>query len=374
FADAAIAQTIAEILDSEHFLLASFFFPRNDPQRGTARLLVATLAYQLAVRLPHVFREKVGLAFENDPLILTRSLEAQFKALLLHSGFLTNNHIVVIIDGLDECDDSKVYTRIVDLSFSLVRSRGIPLKILIAGRSEIEVASSFDLKSLSLLARIDLDKGYQSEEDIRHFLADKFNEIKNQHPLRAYIPESWPTSDALDTLVERSSGSHTSTVVKYITSSRHQPTHRLEIVLGIRPPKAGDSPFADLDALYRHILMGAEDVELVLKIIDFVLFCPRIFYGDISVDFVETFFSLPAGDVQFLMQNLGSLISLGDGITPYEKCPVPCIFILHASLKDYLVDQSRLKNLFLDPPKMHTHYAELCLDHIATGTTFLVPV
>ncbi|PPQ93151.1 hypothetical protein CVT25_010775, partial [Psilocybe cyanescens] len=48
----AIAQTIAEILDSQHFVLASFFFWRSDPQRGMAKLLVTTLAYQLAVKLP----------------------------------------------------------------------------------------------------------------------------------------------------------------------------------------------------------------------------------------------------------------------------------------------------------------------------------
>ncbi|PPQ85335.1 hypothetical protein CVT25_000724, partial [Psilocybe cyanescens] len=232
----AIAQTIAEILDGQHFVLASFFFWRNDPQRGTAKLLVTTLAYQLAVKLPLVFRERLGQAFENDPLITTRSLEAQFKTLLplvfrerlgqafendplittrsleaqfktlvreplvelLHSGFSTNNHIVVIIDGLDECDDPQVQARIIDLSFRLLNNRDLPLKILIASRPEMDISSSFDRKPFSTLARIALDDDYQSDEDIRHFLVDKFNEIKADHPLRSYIPIGWPAEDSLD--------------------------------------------------------------------------------------------------------------------------------------------------------------------------------
>ncbi|PPQ90663.1 hypothetical protein CVT25_004700, partial [Psilocybe cyanescens] len=243
----AIAQTIAEILDGQHIVLASFFFSRNDPERGTAIPLITTLAYQLAVKLPLVFRERLGQAFENDPLITTRSLEAQFKTLvreplleLLHSGFSTNNHIVIIIDGLDECDNPKVQAGIVDLSFRLLDSRDLPLKILIASRPEMDISSSFDRKPFYTLARIALDDDYQSAEDIRHFLADKFNEIKADHPLRSYIPIGWPAEDSLNTLVRKSSGQfiYASTVVKYVASARHRPTHRLEVVLGIKLPKA----------------------------------------------------------------------------------------------------------------------------------------
>ncbi|PPQ92644.1 hypothetical protein CVT25_014360 [Psilocybe cyanescens] len=366
----AIAQTIAEILDDQHFVLASFFFWRYDPQRGTAKLLVTTLAYQLAVKLPLVFRERLGLAFENDPLITTRSLEAQFKTLireplleLVHSGFSTNNHIVVIIDGLDECDDPQVQARIIDVSFGLLHSRDLPLKIFIASRLEMDISASFDRKPFSTLARIALDDDYQSEEDIRHFLADKFNEIKAQHRLRSYIPIDWPAEDSLDILIEKSSGQfiYASTVVKYVSSPRHRPTHRLEVVLGIQLPKAGDNPFAELDALYRHILMGVEDVDLILQIIGFViLYPPDHCYS--SVTFLEAFLSLAPGDIQLLMQNLGSLISVENH--PHYPNDAEVLTIHHASLKDYLLDPSRSKDFFLDSVKMHTYYAELCLVHM----------
>ncbi|PPQ87302.1 hypothetical protein CVT25_002052 [Psilocybe cyanescens] len=365
----AIAQTIAEILHGQHYFLATFFFLRNDPHRGVAKLLVTTLAYQLAVKLPPVFRERVALTFEQDPLIVTKSLEAQFMALvreplleLLHSGFSSNNNVVVIIDGLDECDDPNVQARIIDLSFNILDSRDLPLKILIASRPEVDILSSFDRKPFSVLARIALDRDYQSAEDIRHFLADKFNEIKVDHPLRSYIPIGWPGEDSLDTLVQKSSGQfiYTSTVVKYVASARHRPTHRLEIVLGIQLPKAGDNPFAELDALYRHILMGVEDVDLILQIIGFVVLHPPSYNYD-AVTFIEAFLSLAPGDVQLLMQNVGSLISVEIHHRQPDGAEVFIVRILHASLKDYLLDQSRSKDFFLDCLKMHTLYAELCL-------------
>ncbi|PPQ93115.1 hypothetical protein CVT25_003350 [Psilocybe cyanescens] len=366
----AIAQTIAEILDGQHFFLASFFFGRNDPQRGTAKLLVTTLAYQLAVKLPPMFRERLGLAFEKDPLINTRSLEAQFKALireplleLLQFFSSTKKHIVVIIDGLDECEDTKVQARIIDLSFNLLRGRDIPLKILIVSRPEMDISASFDTKPFYTLARIALDDDYQSEEDIRHFLEDKLNEINTQHRLRSYIPIGWPADDSLDTLVQKSSGQfiYASTVVKYVASPRHRPMHRLDVVLGIQLPKAGDSPFAELDALYRQILMGVEDVDLVLQIIGFVVLHPPNFFN--SVAFIEAFFSLAPGDVQLLMQDLSSLISV-ENHPCYSDGSMSTVRLLHAFLKDYLLDQSRSKDFFLDRVKMHTQYAELCLAHM----------
>ncbi|PPQ81454.1 hypothetical protein CVT25_013368 [Psilocybe cyanescens] len=367
----AIAQTIAEILQGQHFFLASFFFARNDPQRGTAKWLVTTLAYQLAAKLPQVFRERVALTFEQDPLIVTRSLETQFLVLvreplleLLHSGFSTSNRIVFIIDGLDECDDPKVQARIVDLSFSLLHHLDLPLKILVASRPEMYISSSFDENPFSMLARTTLDHNYQSDRDIRHFLVDKFNEIKTRHRLRSYIPIGWPTENSVNTLVRKSSGQfiYASTVVKYVASARHRPTHRLEVILGIHPPSEGDNPFAELDELYRHILMGVEDVDLMLQIIGFVVLHPPRYFN--SVTFIEAFFSLAPGDVQLLMQNLGSLILVENHPdNPYGE-EVITVRILHASLKDYLLDQSRSKDFYLDHLKMHTQYAELCLAHM----------
>ena len=77
---------------------------------------------------------------------------------------------------------------------------------------------------------------------------DSFHEIATTHPSKMYIPSRWPTKDVLSTLVRKSSGQFifAATVVKHISSNRHQPTRRLEIILGMQPSR-NDRPFAELD-------------------------------------------------------------------------------------------------------------------------------
>ena len=118
----AIAQTIAEMCEDKMILLASFFFSRNDPSRSNVKPLIATIAYQITLNLPHV-REGILGAIERDPLIFSKSLAVQFKSLivaplqpLVEAGFFKEptSHHLVIIDGLDECSDPKVQQNIVE--------------------------------------------------------------------------------------------------------------------------------------------------------------------------------------------------------------------------------------------------------------------
>jgi hypothetical protein len=78
----AIAHDIAHRCDLKKLLLSSFFFSRSDPTRGNAKYLIATIAYQIAINIPGT-REKIVATIEKDPLILTRSLEAQVIALIV---------------------------------------------------------------------------------------------------------------------------------------------------------------------------------------------------------------------------------------------------------------------------------------------------
>jgi hypothetical protein len=64
---------------------------------------------------------------------------------------------------------------------------------------------------------------------------------------------------------------YASAVIHYVSSIRHKPMDRLDVALGIRPPQR-ELPFAELDALYAHILANVEDVERVLDILSVLLF------------------------------------------------------------------------------------------------------
>ena len=353
-----IAQTIAEMCEEEMLLLASFFFSRNDPSRSTVKPLVATIAYQITLNLPQT-RDIILGAIERDPLIFTKSLAVQVKSLIMRplqalaeSGSFndsTSRHLI-IIDGLDECFDPKVQQHIVEVLANSRRQHQLPLHFLIASRPEQHISFAFSTGVLpSVTTRIALDQSYLPDGDIQLFLTDKFQEIKFTHPLCSYIPPGWPHPEVLNELVENSSGQfiYASTVIGYITSFRHKPTDRFNIVLGIRPAQK-DLPFSELDALYTSILAGVENIARVLEILSFIC----LYEYSPLIPTIENFLFLHPGDVDLYLGDLHSLIN-------HE--PDNFIRILHASLTAFFVDPTRSKTFWINPRARHAAFARRCL-------------
>ena len=348
----AIAQTIAEMCEDEMILLASFFFSRNDPSRSTVKPLIATIAYQITLNLPQV-RDAILAAIERDPLIFSKSLAVQVKSLIVtplqplaDTGFFNKptSRRLVIIDGLDECSDPKVQHNTLEVLANAQQQHQLPLIFLFASRPEQHISHAFNIGLLpSVITRIALGESYLPDKDIELFLTDKFQEIKSTHRLRAYIPHQWPLPDVLEQLVRKSSGQfiYASTVIRYVASIRHKPVDRLDIILGLRPPRR-DLPFAELDALYTHILAGVEDIERVLEILSLVFFCTNrgpIREWNLSPPIIENFLCLSHGDVELYLGDLNSLVNIEPGQN---------ICVLHASLTDFFVDPARSKIFWIN--------------------------
>ncbi|KAF8954463.1 hypothetical protein BDZ97DRAFT_1595297, partial [Flammula alnicola] len=260
----AIARSIAEMCERAKLALATFFFFRTDPTRNTAKPLVATLAYQIAISIP-LARSIIVEALDRDPLLFGRSFEWQFKALIIQplqqlrrqpdSPVNLTSPFLIIIDGLDECDGRDLQTNIIYAISDALRDPNLPLVCLIASRPEQQLTMAFNSsKVANIVTRLPLDNTYLPDKDIRLFLNDKFTEIKNSHPFKHLIDSSWPAEDVAKNIVEKSSGQfiYASVVINFVSSSRHHPVQRLEVVRGIRLARL-DTPFAQLDALYIHI-------------------------------------------------------------------------------------------------------------------------
>jgi hypothetical protein len=174
------------------------------------------------------------------------------------------------------------------------------------------------------------------------------------HPLKAYIPTPWPSHEVRSTLVQKSSRQfiYAATVVKYISSNRHQPTRRLEVILGMQPPR-NDRPFAELDALYMGILSSVEDIKATLRLLGvFIL-------ADLSPktpEVVGEFMFLDPGEVECLLFDLASVIECVDKDTE--------IRMLHASFPDFLLDRSRSEEYYIGSSLMHMEIAQIYLSYI----------
>ncbi|KAF8149104.1 hypothetical protein B0H34DRAFT_195244 [Crassisporium funariophilum] len=372
----AILQTIAELCHAAGLLGASFFFSRTAGGRMDADRLVATLVSQLCISIPEM-RSHVELSLEQDPLVLSRSVEAQLESLLfspfsraacdpLTAGLFRSRPRLIILDGLDECGQPKTQRHLLTLLSGGALKLPVPLIFLIASRPEQQIRNAFIspplVSTTSLLA---LDDSYLPDKDIEIFLRSKFEEIRQTHPL---LSTSWPSAADISRLIAKSSGQfiYASTVIKYMDSPRHWPDERLEIIFKVRP--AGkESPFAELDALYNHIFSCVENLEKVLEVLGSLLVWDVDGYceyskGQTTPRRVEKMLCLRHGDITTLFGDLSSIVY----IPTVETANIPDqeIRILHASLGDFLLDESRSGQFHIRKGQAEACLALYSLRHI----------
>jgi hypothetical protein len=372
----AIAQTIAELLEEAGLLAAAFFFSRNVAGRNDKTPLVATLVYQLIIFIPEI-RAHVLEAVERDPAIFSRSIQAQIQALIVKplnavaidetlGPTLLSRPRLIILDGLDECHTTSAQTYILNALFTAIKYLHIPLCFLIASRPEQHIREAFnDQNGLgSLSFNIALDDTYRPDRDIQVFLKSAFDEIKRKHPSKAYFPTSWPSRQDIRRLVEKSSGQFifASTVAKYVNSHRHWPPDRLEIIFGQSKP-GQDIPFAELDGLYHFILSSTVDIEKVKDVLMILVLRPFLPYGQ-TTNFIEKFLFYRPGEVDMILSELHSIIS----VPPPPGDVVRDLHFFHASLPDFLLDQSRSKDFFLDQGAAYAKLTGLAMKHINNPT------
>ena len=352
----AIAQSIAELCHEMDLLLASFFFSSRSPHRSTSSHLFASLTYQLVRAIP-AMRDFVESAIDLDPLIFQQSLEAQFVTLLaqpfrrlleIHPPEKTQYPCLIVLDGLDECTDGS-RRGVLGSIFDLTKRFSLPFIFLIASRPEQDILSFFNsTKVQDYCVRIPLDHDYRSYDDIERFFHDKFAEMREDHPLRSQLTPSWPSEQDIETLVRESSGQfiYSTTVIKYISSPRHRPTQRLKIILGTTPADR-DLPFAELDGLYRTIILSVDDPDMTVRILA-TLFCLAS-WNHLSV--LEHCLSLDPGDSLLYLGDLGSLVYVENDL----------FWFSHLSLGEFLFDKSRSGALHVDRAMVHAGIARSCL-------------
>ncbi|CAA7262037.1 unnamed protein product [Cyclocybe aegerita] len=285
----AIARTIAELCVTHSLLLASFFFFRRSSGRNTMKTFSPSIAYRVACEVPAA-RALIETIIENDPLILSSSLETQFTKLVLdplhilsEQGHFLKKPLppLIIIDGLDECLDQEAQIILVQFLSSSATRYQLPLKFLIASRPKTHLKFAFVQAGLrTTVFHLQLNKDFCPDKDIRRLLQDKFRDIVMTHPFRSSIPSTWPGKDKIIMLVRKASGQfiYASLVIRFVNFARDSPVRRLDIVFELRPPISHDLPFAELDTLYIFILSSVPDKELILNILAvFVAIEPEYF-------------------------------------------------------------------------------------------------
>ncbi|KAH7345592.1 hypothetical protein B0J17DRAFT_713152 [Rhizoctonia solani] len=131
-----IATTFSHRLDEKKRLAASFFCSRLFLERRQVNRIIPTIAYQLA-HYSMVFRAALSEALERNADIRSTHIASQFDCLLKKPLIAVDESIprnlVIVLDGLDECDDQADAELL--LSLLIQGSETLPVRFFIATRS-----------------------------------------------------------------------------------------------------------------------------------------------------------------------------------------------------------------------------------------------
>ncbi|KAF8872997.1 hypothetical protein BD779DRAFT_1388955, partial [Infundibulicybe gibba] len=242
----AIAQTFAEQSHQDGTLGASYFFTKGSTSPGPPPLF-STIAYQLMSVFPGLDDHLLAV-IHADPTIFKRSLSAQLDKLIVQPLLRlagTSASVVVIIDGLDECDGDSTQGEIVESILGL-KHYLLPTLFLISSRPEPVIRRAFESFPCPSLARLPLDKALHPDRDIHHFLVGEFGRIYQQIVRVGMPPLSrlpWPSPEDIRTLVRKSSGHfvYAATVIKFVQEDHAHPMDRLDAILRIPNESANSS-------------------------------------------------------------------------------------------------------------------------------------
>ncbi|KAJ7021822.1 hypothetical protein C8F04DRAFT_259065 [Mycena alexandri] len=338
----AIAQSLCQKLEQNGRLGGCFFFKRGNSARGNAKRLFPTIAYQLALLKDSHLKDVVCQKVEDNPSILDRSLSSQLQELIVEPcrQSLRGRTLVIVIDGLDECDGHEVQQEVLRALGSIADGQPLPLRFLVASRPEPHIGDMFRAPCLARLHRpFNIEQAF---EDVRIYLLDEFSRIRVEHrQTMATISGPWPSSDVIQELIHKSSGYfiYASTVIKFIDDKQFRPTERLDIIMGLIQPEFG-SPFAALDQLYTEILSSVQPRHQLIPILTLIAagFSLRVAH-------IEQLLELKPGDLRLTLHGLHSVI-----LVPEEPETNMDLTVHHVSFRDFLGDPARSGAFYVGDP------------------------
>jgi tetratricopeptide (TPR) repeat protein len=252
-------------------------------------------------------------------------------------GSLGGRPFLIVIDGLDECEDKDEAEELVDSMLTFFDENPfIPLRVFITSRVEQHIQSRLDVPGVRLENLVD----HCSDSDITAFLDVLFQDARRRNPvIKAYIRQhkEWPTPDEKRKLVEHIGGSFifASAIFKFImgynTSSGDptSPMDRLPLALKMNP---------GLDGLYTQTLARSEHLPHFLDIISTI----ALLRAPLPISGIAELLGIHTYEVVNVLMDLQAIFQVpGTDDIPVTLC--------HTSLRDFLTTQSRSNRFFAHP-------------------------
>jgi hypothetical protein len=372
-----IARTVAQKLDNDSLLGASFFFKRGRAGRSHAKLLFPTIARQLADLFPAIACA-IATSLNQDSLLCDKHLSTQFDHLLLQPlrnvdpVGLPSAGVVLVIDALDECDNSESIKTTLLLLSKVEEITSIRLRIFVTSRPELPVELGFKNISGDLHhdVRLEVAQEISIEHDIRVFYEHRFSEIRKSSLLQDdELPAEWPGEHSTRALVAQAMPLFifAFTVSRYISAN---PRRNLATML----LQSRDRSLTGLKGIYLPILdqvVASEgDGERKDRILDFkaVVGSIVLLYDPLSASALARLLQVEPSDIGRVLRPLHSVLNIPRALDGKIDRMAP-ITLFHLSFRDFLLDpESKSQNTFwIQADETHRTLRMHCIRLLESG-------
>jgi NACHT domain len=348
----SVAHTIAKQCTDKQSIVLTFFFSRGRVDRTALTKVFTTLAYRLAASeaLPSA-QQSIKHAIQRDPSILSANFEAQFQQLVLQpimAGSLPSMpQIIIIIDGLDECD----YIHQTPLIKLLVEKAPalFPLAwFLVTSQPEEQIRNEFRIAAATTQQIALYD--YSAVDDIWRVCHSGFAEIARTQDWewQQYMPNPWPSDAEIGQVVQKSEGIfiYISTLLKFVGEGDDLPQNKLQVAL---------KAHAGLDSIYCQVLASARGANKQL-----VLSAIILLQQTLSITELGELLQLSPAKVRIALHGTRSILNIpqsdAEAVVPY-----------HASIGDFVQDSTRSEGHFSSLSKQHGIILQKCIQLVTAG-------
>ena len=352
----AVAASISRELDNRDRPFGSFFCKREEEDRRAPRHLLGHLAYFLAKGYS-VFKKTLIKALRDPEFLVIKDDQAYFEFVIKKPLSTSKSRqgssetsLVIVIDALDECNDSELAAR----CLAYICDTASWVKIIVTSRDLPEIRGPLEKCSHRRAHSLFDDDAL---DDIRRLLD------KELEPEGRLARMCWFIKERREAFVEFSQGLFIwlDTIITFIANEGNLDAVEKVLVDALRPEAE-----ASLDILYRAVIKNAAEKTKASRttvplIIGFVVassstqpLTPRVIHALLPPSLLVTL-----EDVELSLAHLGAiLVSRDHGIEA-----------AHTSILDFGADKERCgEDIWYPPVYIQQVMATGCLEIMIYGT------
>ncbi|KAF8965937.1 hypothetical protein BDZ97DRAFT_740307 [Flammula alnicola] len=347
-----IGYSLCEWLEENRRLGGNYFCSRISPLCRDVSNVVPTLAYQLA-QYSSAFRSALYKVLEGKPEASKLNVKGQFEKLVQEPMQAVKTAmpegVVVVIDALDECDDSYAFRLFLETLLKLAAD--LPIKFFVTSRPEPAIREKMLAPgySPSILHLHDVEESIV-EADIKKYLTEALGSMSPS-----------PSPNEVERLAKLAGKLfiYAATAVRYIHPGDLgvNSSARLRTVLGM--VSGSTKQHDELNGLYTTILSAAVDPKRLeeQEVNDILLTLWTVVCAKepMTVQTLASLLRLTEEQVRFALQPLRSILHVQEGVQGL-------VSPFHASFPDYLFDKRRSGEFHCETTRHSEILADGCFD------------